>query len=194
MAKAVSIIEVPAWLIAQFKFGNKEQAEGAGPPEGLMADRVERFDVGTFKTKGGKTVTVEFEAASGQSNWWNTVNVFDQKGNLLEQSEPGFDLLGRQEYVMEDGTSIEFDVKAGGPRDWSPRGETGLSGSTLGLHTEEERQNARILGEQMLNGMRKGRIERPVARGYLMAIRDLAKDEGHMDLAEQMQDWIRETM
>lgn len=117
------IVKVPSWLVNQFKITGEDVGPGE-IPEGLRYDDLIRFDVGAFRTKTGQNVHVEFEAASGQTNWWNTINIFDLKGELIEQSEAGFDLLGQQEYVMSDGTHIKFKVIEepfpSGVKEWRP--------------------------------------------------------------------------
>lgn len=179
---------VPEWLVEQFKVtGNEEPGES---PIELKEDQVQRFQVGMFHTKGFGRVRVEFEAASGQSNWWNTINVFDSQGHLVGQSEPGFDLLGDQEYHLDDGTVIEFEVlvepKGPPPREWSPRKK--LSGPTMGLDTPKERQHAKAMAIQMFATAQQGdTFDRAVAYGYFMAIRDLAVDEGAGELAGEME-------
>lgn len=184
--KEVLKVYVPEWLIEQFKITGDE---GSGIPDGLIYDRVMKYPVGTFMSKDFGPMLVEFEAASGQSNWWNTINVFNKHGDLVSQSDPSFDLLGDQEYHLEDGTVIRFEVvqEAPPPREWSPRKKK-LSGPTMGLDTAEERQHARAMAMQIHSLAREGSpIMRAEARGYLMAIRDLAIDENATELAAQME-------
>ena len=179
-------VHAPQWLIEQFKITGDE---GSGIPEGLIYDRVMKYPVGKFWSKDFGYVTVEFEAASGQSNWWNTINVFNKHGDLISQSDPSFDLLGKQEYHLEDGTVIEFEVlpEPPPPREWSPRSKK-LSGPTMGLDTAEERQHARAMAMQIHSLAREGPpLMRAEARGYLRAIRDLAIDENATELAAHME-------
>lgn len=72
-------------------------------------------------------------------------------------------------------------------------GKTTMSGATMGLDTGEERQHASAMAMQMLAlGRDGGPIKRAEARGYLMAIRDLAVDEGATELARQMEGYLEE--
>lgn len=185
--KEVLKVYVPEWLIEQFKIKGGETS--AEIPEGLLYDRVVRYPVGTVDSKDFGHLTVEFEAASGQSNWWNTINVFNKHGDLISQSDPSDELLVEQVYRLEDGTVIRFEVvrEAPPPREWSPRTKK-LSGPTMGLDTAEERQHARAMGLQAaaLAKADGGQIIRAEARGYVLAIRDLAVDENAPELAEEM--------
>src|SRR5579871_5227829 len=132
MAEAPYYVQVPQWLVDQFRL-----EDGA---EGLMADQVKRFKVGKFPSSYG-TVDVQFEAASGQSNWWNTINVFDGQGNLIAQSDAGFDLLGTQALTLDDGTEIQFEVivEEASPRQWSPRSELGRQEEIIKVFIPAER-------------------------------------------------------
>ena len=59
----------------------------------------------------------------------------------------------------------------------------------LGLHTKKERDHAREMAKKMLAAVTKGdRYDQLVAYGYFMAIRDMAHDEGHPELADKMEE------
>jgi hypothetical protein len=61
----------------------------------------------------------------------------------------------------------------------------------LGLHTKKERSNALEAANKMLAAVTKGdRYDQLVAYGYFMAIRDLAHDEGHPELADKMEEFM----
>lgn len=58
----------------------------------------------------------------------------------------------------------------------------------MGLDTVEERQHAKAMAMQIYALARDGSpLVRAEARGYLMAMRDLAVDENALELAEQME-------
>lgn len=62
---------------------------------------------------------------------------------------------------------------------------------SLGLHTKDERARALIAAQKMLQAVTKGdHYDQLVAYGYFMAIRDMAHDEGHPELADKMEEFM----
>jgi hypothetical protein len=102
----------------------------------------------------------------------------------LQKGEHGGDTPGKT--AMADDLRIVLAAR-------QALGKTTMSGATMGLDTADERQHARAMAAQMLALGREGSpIVRAEARGYMMAIRDLAVDEGATELAQQVEGFLKE--